>query len=500
VRHRFPTTAYNFVTLFGVSLALFALAAMLILYLLDVFAAGQNPYLGIVIFLVLPAVLILGLGLIPLGMWRERRRRARGDERPLVVDLGNPRHRNAVLTFVVGTSIFLLLSTIGLYQGYHYTETVEFCGEVCHQVMEPEHVAYLNSPHARVECVACHIGPGAGWYVRSKLSGARQVFKTALGTYPRPIPTPIENLRPAQEVCEQCHWPQQFFAGKHVTYDHFLADRDNTHWRIVMEVRVGGTTAAERGRAAGIHWHIDPRNRITYVAADSSRQSFEQVTWAAGGDTVVYARGGRPLPDSAMAQARARGHVRTLDCIDCHNRPSHHFRSPAEAVNAALASSRLDGSVPWLKRQAVEAMSRDYPSREAARDSIARALGDHYAGLGVALPAGTIETVQDLYSLNVFPEMQVRWSRYPENDGHLQFPGCFRCHGSDLATPDGRTIRNDCNLCHTILAQGPAASLGDTLVASGLPFRHPVDIGGAETAMACTGCHAGDASVFLSAR
>ena len=496
LRRRFPTTVYNITTLFGVAIALVALAAILIYFLLDVLAPASNPYIGILVFVVFPAMLIFGLLLIPFGMWRERRRLERGATKPVVIDLSNPRHRNAVVTFVVGTCVFLLVSTIGIYQSYQYMESSEFCGETCHTVMEPERATYLVSPHARVECVACHIGPGAGWFVRSKLSGTRQVFKTMLASYPRPIPTPIEHLRPAQETCEQCHWPEKFFASRQVRYDHFLSDRDNTHWVIDLRVHVGGTSQSTNGRPSGIHWHIDPANHMTYVAADSSRQTIDQVTWFQGGKPITYTRGGTPLSDSVLAHKRAHGLERSMDCIDCHNRPAHHYQSPLQAVNVALATGKLDARHPWIKRAAVQALSQRYASRAGARDSIDLHLRNFYAEVGETLQPGAVDAVRALHERNFFPEMRADWSRYPENNGHFQFAGCFRCHGSEMSTADGKTIRRDCTLCHEIAAQGPVAQLGTTLSVEGLEFQHPADVGGAEREMSCSECHKGDGGLF----
>jgi len=258
-------------TLLGSSLALFAVAAILILLALDLVTAGSNPYLGIFTFLVLPGLLVVGLVLIPVGMAWERRRLLRGSTRPLVVDLGDPEHRRALVTFLVGTSIFLLITTVGMYGGFEYSESVEFCGKVCHAVMEPEYTAHANGSHAKVACVRCHIGPGAGWFVKSKISGARQVFKTLAHSYPTPIPTPIENLRPAQEVCEQCHWPEHFYGSSMVRRIHYLGDEENTPWEIDLLLHIGGSGTEHTGHPSGIHWHIDPANHMTYVAEDFSR-------------------------------------------------------------------------------------------------------------------------------------------------------------------------------------------------------------------------------------
>jgi len=493
-KQRFPREAYNFISLAGVAIALFGLAATVILYLLNIFSGKSNPYLGIFIFLLFPGIMFFGLLLIPLGMWRERLRLAKGNVRPLVVDLANAHHRNSVIVFIAGTCVFLLVTTIGLYKGYQYTESVEFCGEVCHQVMAPEHTAYFNSAHAKVDCVRCHIGPGADWYVRSKLSGARQVFKTALHIYPRPIPTPIVNLRPAQEVCEQCHWPQKFFPATQATMNYFLGDRENTPWQVKMLIKVGGSV---QGTHSGIHWHVAEDNRMTYVSSDSSRQSFDRISWMEAGKTVVYTRNGAPFPDSLLVRARQKGFERTLDCIDCHNRPSHRYQSPMKAVNDALASGRLPHDLPWIKREAVAALSVDYATEEGARDSVTAALRTFYDGQGVELDPKVAETVQALYSQNMFPEMHSRWDRYPDNSSHFFFKGCFRCHGSDLKTPEGKGISADCDLCHTIVYQGPPGAAADTLVTAGVGFRHPIDIDRSWTLMHCYDCHIGDASIYL---
>ena len=494
----FPQEIYNIISLSGVGIALFGLSAIVILWVLNIISGKTNPYLGIFTFILFPAVLVFGLLLIPLGMWRKRRGLARGDDAVFVLDLRQSQHRNALVVFVTGTSIFLLLTTIGLYEAYHYTESVEFCGKVCHQVMAPEHTAYMNSPHARVDCVQCHIGPGADWFVRSKLSGTRQVFKAALHTYPRPIPTPVRNLRPSQETCEQCHWPEKFFPATELTKDYFLGDRDNTHWRIKLLMKIGGTEiSSPDGHPTGIHWHVSQQNRIEYVSADSSRQDFDMVRLSRGDQTVVYTKGGRPFPDSLVARSQAKGFLRTLDCIDCHNRPSHRYESPMKAVNAAMLSGRLDPTIPWIKREAVAAMSHEYATNQGAQDSIALALRTFYEREGIALQPAALKAVQDAYRQNIFPEMRAKWDRYPDNRSHFLFRGCFRCHGSDLATATGQKISGDCNLCHTIVAQGPANEPQDTLSSVGLAFRHPINIEGGERVMRCFECHLGDASIYL---
>lgn len=491
---KLPSTFYNLLSLIGAALALFGAAAMLILYVLDAFGTQNNPYLGIFIFVIFPGLLLLGLILIPVGMRIENRRRQRGQTAPIVVDLGKTSHRNALVVFVVGTSIFLLLTTLGLYGGYEYTESVEFCGEVCHKVMEPEFVAFQNSAHAKVECVHCHIGNGVDWYVKSKLSGARQVFKTALNTYPRPIETPIVNLRPAREICEECHWPGKFFASKEEVWDYYMSDEANSHYQLRVLMHIGGD--AGHGEPTGSHWHVSADNHMTYVAKDGEREEFEQVTWYANGEPVVYSKNGKALPDSVMAQKEADGLVRVMDCIDCHTRPAHNYRSPLHTVNDAMSNGQIDPSIPWIKRAAVMALSQEYFTSEGARDSIRTGISEYYEEKGLEAPEEAIEVVQDIYENNYFPHMRVRWDRYPDHIGHMIFTGCFRCHGSELETADGRTIPNDCNTCHTIIAQGFTPLTENTIALGGLDFVHPVDIDGAEREMPCTDCHVGDDSNF----
>ncbi len=133
--------------------------------------------------------------------------------------------------------------------------------------MEPEHTAYQNSPHARVKCVDCHVGSGAGWYVRSKLSGAYQVYAVLANVYPRPIPTPIKNLRPARETCEQCHWPSHFSGQKEVINTYFKSDEQNTRWTIASADEDRRRRAANRGRRPAFTGMRIPSVEITFVSS-----------------------------------------------------------------------------------------------------------------------------------------------------------------------------------------------------------------------------------------
>jgi NapC/NirT cytochrome c family, N-terminal region len=493
---RAPSLIHNWVSLAGIVLAASSFFAVACLIALDLFRGFANPYMGILTYIVAPGFLIAGLLLIAAGaLWERRRRRTR---RPGVipeyphVDFNVPRERNAFVAVVVVTVVFFLSTAVGSYRTYQFTESVAFCGETCHSIMQPEYTAYQQSPHARVRCVQCHIGPGANWYVKSKLSGAYQVYAALANRYPRPIPTPIENLRPARETCEQCHWPRQFFGATQRTFQHYLPDERNSPWTIQMLLKVGGGDPAF-GAVGGIHWHMAIANKIEYIAGDARREviPWVRLTDAAGHVTVYESSDGRLKPEQIAA-----AQPRVMDCIDCHNRPAHIYRAPVDAVDLALQTGRIDRVIPDIKARAVEALTGRYASADSAGRAITETLTAFYESSHPAfmeahapLVSGAVAETKRIYAQGFFPAMKVDWRTYPDHAGHMNAPGCFRCHDGDHTSSDGRTITHDCNACHAIIAQGPSDSL-ETSVA-GLEFRHPVDISGAWKEMNCSGCHDG---------
>jgi len=499
---RLPSIFYNWTTAVGALIAAVTFSIIFLLYLIDLVVKKTTIYLGLVTFVILPILLIFGLALIGVGAFLERRRLARGTPSAfsglIRIDLQNMTHRNALVLGLTGAGVFLLASAVGTYKAYQKTESVAFCGQLCHSVMHPEFTAYQTSPHARVACVQCHIGPGADWFVKAKLSGAYQVYAVAANVYPRPIPTPVRNLRPARETCEQCHWPEQFFGARKDVNHHFLADEANTPWPITVLINVGGGSEAT-GKVEGIHWHMAIANKVQYIARDGSRQ---EIAWVRvedrTGKVAEYSDAERPL----TPEERARAEVRTLDCIDCHNRPSHVYRSPVQAVNEAMAIGRIDRTLPYIKREAVKALDAEYPDTPSALRAIEERLTKFYqesypevfASRRAAVD-GAVAGVQRVYQQNFFPEMKVSWNRYPDNIGHSQFVGCFRCHGERLRTAEGQTITKDCAACHSILAQGTDPATG-TYSPKGLAFQHPVDVEGAEKEGNCTECHAGGAELY----
>jgi formate-dependent nitrite reductase cytochrome c552 subunit len=147
-----------------------------------------------------------------------------------------------------------------------------------------------------------------------------------------------------------------------------------------------------------------------------------------------------------------------MDCVDCHNRPSHPFdATPAKGVDRALARGVIPTTLPFIKREATAALTATYPSSTAAVDAIAARLrefyrvnyNDVYMGRRQEVERAVSGT-QLLYRRNIFPDMNVTWGTYPNNIGHMNFPGCFRCHDDSHKTKDGKTIGQDCTLCHSI--------------------------------------------------
>lgn len=492
---RVPGLARNVITLVGAALVLVSLANILFLFLLDVLEVKAKPYMGVFTYMVFPAVLILGLLIVPVGIFLERwrRRRLAPEEIPPFprIDLNVPSHRQAFGLFVGFTAFFLVLSSVGSYRAYQFSDSVTFCGELCHSVMKPEFTAYQTSPHARVGCVECHVGPGATWFVRSKLSGAYQVYAVARKIYPRPIPSPIESLRPAQETCEECHWPEKFWGAQMKSITHFGYDERNTSREIRMLIKTGGGSPTT-GLTTGIHWHMNIMNEVWYVARDPQRQ---EIPWVKVKDlqgrvTEYIAKDSPPAPEEI-----AKADKRRMDCMDCHNRPSHVFLPPDRAVDEALLAGRIDRSLPFIKRQAVEVLAAEYASVEVARERIATALDAFYLKTYPALYSrklmaikAAITEVQRLYQTNVFPEMKVDWQTHPNNIGHFYYPGCFRCHGGNHVSPEGKVISKECEICHTILGQYRG---GQPMVEiKGRPFRHPVEIGDLME-VTCSDCHTG---------
>ena len=450
-----PQVFRNTLSIAGAALTTIAALLFVGFFFLDVFGFHTNPYLGIIFFIFFPALFVLGLLLIPLGAWRERRRRSRGLEPSLRtwprIDLNTPGVRKVAFIILVLTPLNVLIVSAAGYKAIEVADSVAFCGTTCHTVMQPEHVAYQNGPHARVKCVDCHIGPGADWFVQAKISGARQVLAVFTGRYSRPIQSPVHNLRPASGTCQQCHWPAKFHGDKVETFYDYADDETNTESATTLKLRIGGRDGS--GKARGIHWHVADENAIEYVSTDDKRQNIAWVQQTTPGGVVEYR--GEGVTDADIA----KGQRRRMDCIDCHNRPSHIYeRSVERGVNKVIANGGAPKDLPFLKREAVAALKVDYASQEEASLKIERALTEFYQKQYPATWTSrqaditrTVKSMQDLYKRNVFPTMKLTWGYHADNRGHMEFPGCFRCHDDLHKTKDGKVIRQDCELCHEVV-------------------------------------------------
>jgi nitrate/TMAO reductase-like tetraheme cytochrome c subunit len=447
----------NGVSLLGVAITTSSAVIILTLFVLGLLGLETNPYLGILVYLILPGVFLLGLALIPLGIVIQRRRSRRAAERgePAhefpVLDFNRDRTRRLALIFLMLTAMNVVILAAATYKGVEVMDSAQFCGTTCH-VMAPENAAYHRSPHAGVKCVACHIGPGAGWFVKAKLSGTRQVLSVNLERYPRPIPAPVENLRPAAETCGQCHWPAKFVGDQLKVVVHHADDEANTDSKTVLLLKVGGV----KGRVSqGIHWHADPAVRIRY-RTDAKRETIGEVELTrADGKPKTFTR----APAAGASPSAEPAAWREMDCVDCHNRPGHAHQMPDDAVDVALDEGVLDRSLPYLRRESLRLLALEQPSHEAARQAIAQGLEafyrEHYPQVidskGREIHAAG-RALGDIYCANVFPEMKVSWGTYPNHLGHTHSPGCFRCHDGEHKAADGAAISDDCATCHAVLA------------------------------------------------
>jgi len=426
----------NWISMIGVGLVTTAGISWAFL-LPSTFHEMSNPYLGILTAMILPTIFFLGLALIPLGIWiRWKREKARGSypaEFP-PLDWASPDLRRLVVFVGTMTALNLVIGSHTTYSAVSYMDSTTFCGLTCHTVMKPEYTAYQASAHSRVECTKCHIGPGASWFVKAKLSGLRQVIAVTLNTYERPIPTPVRNLRPARETCEACHWPQKYGEDKLRTRTVYSDDETNTAKKNVLLLRIGVIHSA----------HLREGVKIQYAHSDEKRQT---IPWVKYNDTVYRA------PDY-KTDGPGNMPVRDMDCMDCHNRPAHAFELPERSVDRSMWQRAISASLPFAKKTSVEVL-------KAAKNSegVPSAFESFYQKSYPAVYSqrreeirSSAKAVQAIYDRNVFPEMAITWGAYPNNLGHNDFPGCFRCHDDAKADTSGKKMTQDCNTCHSLLA------------------------------------------------
>jgi hypothetical protein len=262
----------------------------------------------------------------------------------------------------------------------------------------------------------------------------------------------VHNLRPARETCEQCHWPNKHVGDKLEVHPKFADDEANSATKTVLLMKVGG----QRGSAStGIHWHVDPGVKIRFLS-DPSRQNIYDVEMTpADGKMKTFKTAEKPEGPTEW---------RAMDCVDCHNRPSHTYKLPGTEIDSALDDGRIDKTLPFIKREGLRILKGTYTSQDEAHAAISRELDAFYkakyselATSKAAAITAAGKALGDIYAWNVFPMMKVTWGTYPNNLGHTDdSPGCMRCHDKKHVAADGAKITGSCNACHAVLADDEA--------------------------------------------
>lgn len=435
----------------------------------------SNAYVGLITYLSLPALFILGLVLIPIG-WHRRRKKSGKSARELIDEQFDAAHTargffgsKVFLSIGVLTLVNVLFMGLASTRMLHFMDSAHFCGTACHSVMNPEWVTYQESPHARVRCVECHVGEGVGALIDSKVSGTRQMISIAFDLLERPIPTPVHDLRPSRETCEKCHWPDKFYGQRLKTIARYKKDAESTpvYNTLSLKIDTGGA-----GSRSGIHWHVSGENEIRYASVDDER---EEMIWVdvrrPNGAVERYRNRALAMAPDGGEQGRTgdrggRGgkmgrseEARIFDCVDCHNRATHIYEDPNDAVDRRIELGLLDRTLPFIKREALAAVTANYPSEEAAMERIAKRLRGFYERKHpeIALERraavdGAVTALQDLYRRNIHHQMNIGWNTYPSLIGHSGGGGCFRCHNPDMVDEEGKAVSSDCTMCHSILA------------------------------------------------
>ncbi len=486
----------NLISYFGGVLIGLSLLLIVSLFLFSFTQERPSPYIGIFTYVFFPGMLLFGVGVFLFGMWWESRRvRRLGAREPLplpIFDLNQPQHRRTLGLILVAGGLLAVLLSLSAYNTYLFTDSVAFCGLLCHRVMEPEYTAYQHSPHARVGCVECHVGPGAAWYFRSKVAGVPQLWGTLFRNYPTPIPVPIKNLRPARDTCEHCHWPEYFFGAQLVQIPYFEHDEQNTANQISFLVKTGGGST-KLGENAGIHWHMILNNRIYFRALDLAEQRIPWVKLVRpDGSEVIFRDQSAKLSDEQLKKLP----LNLMDCIHCHNRPSHLFPPPDILVDRNLSNGNISPKLPWIKKIGTLALIRNYPNHETASAEIRKSIEDFYSQkypevlrTQKAIVDQAVETISAIHHRTVFPQMKVNWQTYPNNIGHRNWPGCFVCHAGRHVSDDGKAINSSCTACHTEAERGPLLPLGATPPRGEEKPWHPISLKGKHAKLLCHECH-----------
>ena len=443
------------IAMLGAVMVTTAIGADLMLLIGEVLIFESHPYIGIVAYVVFPAMAAFGLILIPFGMVLALRRSHRDPVGKLIRHVRRKHVFQIIFTLTMIN--FVIFAFVG-YRSIHFMESAEFCGVTCHTVMSPEYTVYQRSHHSGISCVECHVGPGVGWLIKSKLDGTRQLAGVLLDNYARPIQTPIHNMRPAEQICGECHSEESYLGQRVKVFNRYDSDEHNTKTVSIVNLRLGKKDDGSES-IRGIHWHSNEGQELRYWSADSKREQVIRVELVeADGTTRVWNRLGF---EGEVHGDQGDEHVRVMDCVDCHNRPTHEFLSPDRVIDELLEAGTIDPEIPWIRSLGYEVLTQNYKTDVEAMEGIAR-LAELYQTQHSEVWSfyrepimNAIEALQELHAIYVYPEMKIEWNTYPSRIGHptAYTNGCFRCHDGAMVNSIGEQITSDCRACHFVLAE-----------------------------------------------
>lgn len=381
--------------------------------------------------------------------------------------------------------VFAIVVVAAAFYFDEFTEGGWFCGVLCHP-NRPQGITHEESPHASVECGTCHIGPGLWPKVEAKILGIGELVALFANSYERPLEAPVERLDSAEVMCEQCHWAEMAYPDRVNWISSFADDEANTETQTVLTMRI----AAEGPTGeSGAHWHIE--NSVWYAATDHVNQ---EIPWVAvenadGSLTEYVAKSSTLSVDELMALPRQE-----MDCLDCHNRAAHEFRKPESELDGALADARIDVELPFVKREAMTLLSGEYATQPEGIERMAD-LASFYESTYPEVYASkseeiqqAVEVLEEIYHTTVFPDMNLTWDVYADNRGHIDFPGCFRCHDGQHTSAEGDAITRSCVACHSLpstpSAQQPASAPSTAVSAEAPAIPHALEGMGQ-----CLACH-----------
>ncbi len=372
---------------------------------------------------------------------------------------GSPRWK--IIPPLVILSVVLLMALAGGTYTWEYTNSSEFCGTTCH-TMPPQGVTHLNSPHANVTCEECHIGRASFFDQFSRKSQAlHEIYYTVFSLYEYPIRA--KALRPARDTCEKCHRPETFTNDSLQQIKRFANDQANTASNLYLVVKTGGGDKRE-GLGFGIHWHIT--NKVLYYSTDELNQDIPYVRVYTDDDSFTeYTDVEAGFDPSSVDESQ----LKQMDCTTCHNRVTHEFMNPEDSVEDAMSRGVIDPAIPSIRHLAVSVLSTQYATRDDAVKVIAaleeaykRDFPDYYSQNTEKIQSAIVE-VQSIYDRTIFLDQKVDWKTHPNNLGHVDSPGCFRCHDGKHLNDKDEAVRLECNLCHSIPVVSDAKDLVTTI-------------------------------------